>query len=126
SCSAVTAEALKIITAPSRQSPSVTTNSQRSFSRRLGIAFPRTHPIRVRTKLFTLLEMADEFLKHATAVFVILKLVKARTSRRQQHRVPGVRRVKGTVHGAFQRSSALDRHAALDFLFDFVGRGANQ
>src|ERR1700751_722290 len=126
SCSAVTADALKIITAPSRHSASVTINSQRSFSSRLGIALLRIHGIPVRTKLFALFQMANQLLKHATPMFVVLKLVKARASWRQQDDVTGMRRVERHVHRLFQCARTLDRYAAFDLLCNFVGRCANQ
>src|ERR1043166_7745552 len=126
SCSAVTADALKIITAPSKHNPIVTMNSQRSFSSLLGIAFPRIHRIRVRTNLLALFEMANEFLENAPPVFVILKLVKARAGRREQNNVTGMRRVKRGVHRVFQGAGSPDRHAASDLLFNLVGSRADQ
>src|SRR5215471_15715727 len=126
SCSAVTAEALKIITAPSRHSTSVTMKSQRSFSSRLGIAFPRIHRFGVRTKLLALLKMVDELLENAPAVFIILKLVKARASRRQQNNISGMRGVKCAIDRVLQSTGAPNRHTTLDLLFNFIGRRANQ
>src|SRR5215470_1767126 len=126
SCSAVTAEALKIITAPSRHSTSVTMNRQRSFSSRLGIAFPRIHRIHVRTSVVILSQMANQFFENAATVFVILKLVEACAGRREQDNVTGTRGVMSAVHSIVERADTLNCHAALDLLFDLVRRCANQ
>src|SRR5690349_18177363 len=90
SCSAVTADALKIMTAPSRHSPSVTMNNQRSFSSRLGIVFPRIHRIPVRAKFFTLFQVVHQFFEDAATVFVILELIETRAGRREQHHISGM------------------------------------
>src|SRR5262249_11499737 len=103
SCSAVTADALKIITAPSKHSASVTINSQRSFSSRLGIAFPRIHRIGVRTEFLALLQMTNQLLENAASVFIVLKLVEARAGGRQQHDVSGMRGAVSGIDSIFQR-----------------------
>src|SRR5947208_8349901 len=73
-CSAVTAEALKIITAPKRHSASVTPKSQRSFSNRLGTF---SHPLRRSCTRRLPLQLMHQFFEDAAAVFVVLKLIEA-------------------------------------------------
>src|SRR5215468_1736844 len=118
SCSAVTAEALKIITAPSRHSPRVTMNSQRSFSSRLGILSPRIHRIPGRTKLFALFQLAHQLFEDAAALFVILKLIEAGAGRSEQHDISWMSCAEGAVHCVLQRANASNRYATLDLLFD--------
>src|SRR5215467_8168262 len=81
SCSAVTAEALKIMTAPSRHNPKVTTNNHRSFSSLLGMAFLRIHRIGLQIADFARCKTPDQLLKDAPAMLVILKLIEAGASR---------------------------------------------
>src|SRR5262245_3110117 len=126
SCSAVTADALKIMTAPSRHSPNVTTNNHRSFSSLLGMSFPRICRIRVQTPVLACCQTADQFLEDAPPLLVILELIEAGASRRQQHHVARMRGTECGVHRAFQSPASSDRHASLDLLLDLVRRSANQ
>src|SRR5438477_3485572 len=123
SCSAVTAEALKIITAPSRHNPRVTPNSHLSFSKRLGIPPLRVRWIFIRFACFQLL---NQSLENATAMLEIRKLVKACASRRQQHNIPGVRGLSREFHCIVERVGARNRHGPINLLLDFLGRRADQ
>src|SRR2546421_9580521 len=67
-----------------------------------------------------------EIFEDAAAVFVVLKLIEASTCRGQEDDVAWPRRVRGNFHGAFDRASALDGHAAGNLSFNFFRRGANQ
>src|SRR5215469_3241496 len=129
SCSAVTAEALKIITAPSRHSASVTMNSHLSFSRRLGILSPRVHrirPSRTRFRPQSLFQPAHQLLEHPAAMLVVLKLIEAGTGRREQHDVSRMGGAEGCLDSGFERSRWCDGHAAPDLLLDLVGGGTDQ
>src|SRR5580698_2017030 len=121
-CCAVTADALKIITVPSRQSASVTTNNQRSISERL----VTRSPLLCGNSRRTFFDGSHKLLKHSPAMLVILKLVEAGTPQRQHHHVAGPRRQRSSFHRPFQCPRALYGHAARNLLFDFVRRRANQ
>src|SRR5215475_9649398 len=124
SCSAVTADALKIMTAPSRHRPKVTTNNHRSFSSLLGMAFPRIYRIRVQTPGLARCQAANQFLEDAPPMLVVFELIEAGASRRQQHHVARMRGTECRVHRAFQSPASPDRHAAFDLLLDLVRRSA--
>src|SRR5580658_375281 len=109
SFSAVTADALKIITAPNRQSTTVTPNSQRSISRRLGTF---AHPFRGSRPGRLLFELPHQTLEDTSAVLIILKLIEAGAGRREQHHVAGPRGMPGGFHGALQRFRALQSYAS--------------
>src|SRR5215470_16358695 len=128
SCSAVTADALKIMTAPSRQSPSVAMNSHLSFSRRLGMPFLRTFWISrnfFRTT-FRAFQLMDQFLEDAPPMFVILELIEAGTSGGHEDDVARLRRLRCGFDSVFERAGLLQRNTAFDLLFDLLGRGADQ
>src|SRR5208337_1688297 len=121
-CCAVTAEALKIITVPSRHNTSVTPNSQRSVSERLAKSFT---PIR-RIVRGGRIQLSNQLFEDPSALLVILKLVEAGASRGQKHDVSRLRGMCGNLHGAVQRGGAFDGHAAGDLLFYLVRGRANQ
>src|SRR5208337_1186267 len=121
-CCAVTAEALKIITAPNRQSTSVTPNSQRSVSERLA----KSSTLIRRMLCGSRVQVSDELLEDPSALLVILELVEAGAGRGQNHDISGLRGVRGDFHRAVQRGGAFYGHAAGDLLFNFVRSRANQ
>src|SRR5208337_1167728 len=121
-CCAVTAEALKIITVPSRHNTSVTPNSQRSVSERLAKSFT---PIR-RIARGVRIQLLNQLFENPPALLVILKLVEAGAGWGQKHDVPGLRGMCGGPHCAIQGGGAFDGHTADDLLFYFVRGGANQ
>src|SRR5258708_16962036 len=125
----MTAEALKIMTAPSRHSPSVTRNSHLSFSKRLGIAFLRVGCV-LRIVLWpgfvAALQLANELFENAAAMFVLLKLIETCASWRQQNHVARLSSTRRDLDRALQSPRAFDSHATRDLTFDLLGYRSNQ
>src|SRR5258708_3311762 len=68
----------------------------------------------------------NELFEDTATLLVVLELVEAGAGRGQEHQIAGPRRVRGNFHGALNRPSALDGHAASNLLFNFFGCRADQ
>src|SRR5580704_1301160 len=122
---AVTAEALKTMSAPIRHRASVVPNIHRSVWIGRGMCFPENLSRGESGRVF-FFKFTDELLEDASAVLVIFKLVEARAGGRQQHGVAGLRAPRGCLHGARQRPRALHGDDAAKLRFDLVRRAADE
>src|SRR5262249_21257622 len=68
-----------------------------------------------------------EVLKHPAAVLVVLKLIEAGTSRRQQDDITGASDLRGALDSPLERLSLVDGDATCDLRLDFrCGRSDQQ
>src|SRR6185312_8912369 len=91
---AMTAEAEKTITSPQRTSSSTVPYIHLSTPTRFAICYQPP----------SALDLADQLLEHAPAVFIVLKLVETCARRRQQHYIARAGVLGGDAHGYIQRS----------------------
>src|ERR1700736_6449103 len=110
------------MTAPIRQSASVTPNNFRSGWRVRGILIPSA---RRRPRPLTLPAL-DELLEDAPAVLEILELVEAGASRSEQNGVAGPRAFDRHSYRALERFRAVQRDRISQLRSDFFGGGADQ
>jgi len=119
---AVTAEALKTMTAPTKQSA----RSIQTTTGRFEDSGARSEPPGGFVRLIFFSQTANELLEYASAVLVTLKLVETRAGGSQQDGVAGTCTFLGEFHGARHRARSFDGHDAAQLRFNLVRGGADQ